>query len=71
MGPTHQYNGDPGTTSVSVKRISNNTLEKSDKRDGKLIRVFPMTLAPASKTMTIAVSDKLHGTTTQFVATKQ
>ena len=54
-----------------MKRISNNTLEESDKRDGKLISVFRMTPPPDSKTMTITVSDKLHGTTSQFVATKQ
>lgn len=62
---------DPGTTRVSVKRMSNNTLEENDKRDGKLISVFRMTPAPDRKTVTITVSDKLHGTTCQFVATKQ
>ena len=46
-------------------------MEESDQRDGKLIGVFRMTLAPDNKTMTITVSDKLHGTTSQFVATKQ
>jgi hypothetical protein len=70
-GTEAPYKGDPGTTSVSVKRIRNNTLEESDKRDGKVISVFRMTLAPDRNTMTIAVSDKLHGTTSQFVATRQ
>src|SRR6516225_820611 len=29
------YKGDPGTTSVSVKKISDHALEETDKRDGK------------------------------------
>ena len=54
-----------------MKRISNNTLEESDKRDGQLISVFRMTPPPDSKTVTITVSDTPHGTASQFVATKQ
>jgi len=65
------YKGDPGTTSVSVRRLVNNMIEERDKRDGKVIGIARMTVAPDGKTMTIAVTDKLHGTTSQFVAEKQ
>ena len=70
-GTDAPYKGDPGTTSVSVKRLGRNTMEESDKRDGKVISVARMTVAADGKTMTIAVNDKLHGTTSQFVAEKQ
>ncbi len=64
------YAGDPGTTSVSLKRIGD-AVEETDKRDGKVIAVDKMTVAPDGKTMTILVDDKLHGTTATYVAEKQ
>jgi hypothetical protein len=65
------YKGDPGTTSVSVKQEGKNNMEETDKRDGKVISVARMTVAADGKSMTIAITDKLHGTTFQFVAEKQ
>jgi hypothetical protein len=70
-GTEAPYKGDPGTTSVSVKRVDKNTIEETDKRDGKVTTVERMTVAADGKSMTIAVSDKLHGTTSEFTATKQ
>jgi hypothetical protein len=70
-GTDAPYKGDPGTSSVSVKRLVKNLIEERDKRDGKVIGIARMTVAPDGKTMTIAVTDKLHGTTSQFVAEKQ
>ncbi len=70
-GTEAPYKGDPGTTSVSVKRLDKNTIEETDRRDGKVISVTRMTVAADGKTMTLAVDDKLHGTTSQFVAEKQ
>ena len=64
------YVGDPGTTSVSLKRIGD-AIEETDKRDGKVTTIGKMTVAPDGKTMTIAVDDKLHGTTATYVAVKQ
>jgi hypothetical protein len=70
-GTDAPYKGDPGTTSVSVKKVDKNTMEETDKRDGKVISVARMTLSADGKGMTIAVDDKLHGTTMQFTAQKQ
>jgi hypothetical protein len=70
-GTEAPYKGDPGTTSVSVKRVNNNTMEETDKRDGKMIAVARMTVSADGKTMTIAIDDKLHGTKSEFTATKQ
>jgi hypothetical protein len=54
-----------------VKRLDKNTVEETDKRDGKVISVSRMTIAADGKTMAIAVDDKLHGTTFQLTAQKQ
>jgi len=70
-GTEAPYKGDPGTTSVSVKKVDTNKMEETDKRDGKVISIALMTLSADSKSMTIAVDDKLHGTTMQFTAQKQ
>ena len=70
-GTEAPYKGDPGTTSVSVKKISDNALEETDKRDGKVISVARLTASADGKTMKIAIDDKLHGTQSEFTATKQ
>jgi len=70
-GTDAPYQGDPGTTSVSVKSMGKNTIEETDKRDGKVITVTKMTVAADGKTMNIQWEDKLHGTTGKIVATKQ
>jgi hypothetical protein len=41
------------------------TLEETDKRDGKIISVSRATLSADGKSMSIAVTDKLRGTTSQ------
>src|SRR6267378_1645359 len=70
-GTEAPYKGDPGTTGVSVKKLDTNKMEETDKRDGKVISIARMTLSADGKSMTIAVDDKLHGTTMQFTALKQ
>jgi hypothetical protein len=70
-GTDAPYKGDPGTTSVSVKSLGKNAIQETDKRDGKVTSVARITVAADGKTMTVAVDDKLHGSTAQFVAVKQ
>lgn len=70
-GTDAPYTGDPGISSVSVKLLGKETLEESDKRDGKVISIARSTLAADGKTMNVKITDKLHGTTSQFVAMKQ
>ena len=64
------YTGDPGTTSVSLKRIGD-SIEETDKRDGKVISVSKLTVSKDGKTITIDVDDKLNGTKATYVAVKQ
>jgi len=70
-GTEAPYKGDPGTTSVSVKKVNKNTLEETDKRDGKVIAVARITVSADGKSLAVAVEDKLHGTSSHFTATKQ
>ena len=70
-GTPAPYKGDPGTDGVSVKMHGKDTLEETDKRGDKVISVSKVTLEPGGKTLKIVAEDKLHGTTTQFVAAKQ
>lgn len=69
-GSDSPYVGDPGTTSVSLKRLGD-AIEETDKRDGKVLSISKMTVSADGKTMTIAVDDKLHGTTASYIAMKQ
>ena len=63
--------GDPGTTSVSVKMVSKNVIEETDKRDGKAISVMTLTVAPDGKTAKATAIDKLQNRTTTFNIVKQ
>jgi hypothetical protein len=70
-GKDYPYKGDPGTTSVALKKIDANTIEESDKRNGKVISVARMTVDPDGKSMKITVEDKLRDTTSNWTADKQ
>jgi hypothetical protein len=64
--------GDPGTTSVSVQMRGKATLEETDKRDGKVIGVWKMTVAADGKTAKASYDDKLRNATDDFPSiTKQ
>jgi hypothetical protein len=63
--------GDPGVTSVSVRMIGKNTMEETDKRDGKVIGVFKATVEPDGKTINASYDDKQQGRTTKFTMMKQ
>jgi hypothetical protein len=70
-GKDAPYNGDPGTTSVSLKSLGKNTVQETDKRNGKVTSVSRMTVSADGKTMNIVVADRLRGTTSSFVAMKE
>jgi hypothetical protein len=69
-GTEAPYKGDPGTTSVSVKKIGPNSIEETDKREGKVISVARITVSADGKTMKFLIDDKLRGTQGEFSATK-
>jgi hypothetical protein len=70
-GTDAPFKGDPGTTSVSVRKIGKDTIEETDKRNGKVIGVVKSTVSPDGKSMRIVFEDKQTGRTSHSTATKQ
>ncbi|MGO9242464.1 MAG: hypothetical protein ACLQBJ_16795 [Bryobacteraceae bacterium] len=70
-GPDAPMKGDPGVTSVSLKMRGKDTLEETDKRDGKVIGVLRMTVAANGKSAKASYDDKLENRTMEFDVTKQ
>jgi len=63
--------GDLSNTLVSVKRKDENTVEETDKRDGKIVEVTRFTVSADGKTLTVSMENKTNGASKQFVAYKQ
>ena len=70
-GQEYPINGDPGQTMVVLKRVGNDTIEETDKRDGKIVGIFRMTVSKDGKTIDAEYNDKQHGTKTTFTMEKQ
>ena len=70
-GPEAPMKGDPGVTSVQLKLIGKNTLEETDKREGKVIAVVKMTVSPDGKSAKLIATDMQQNKTTEFNATKE
>jgi hypothetical protein len=70
-GTDAPYMGDPGISTVSVKRIDANTIEETDKRAGKAISTSRMTVSADGKTIAFVSHDLRAGTTTKATAIKQ
>jgi len=62
---------DPGKTWVSLKRISNDTIEETDSRDGKVTDVIRTTVSADGKTLSVVDDDQAHGMTMQYRLIKQ
>jgi len=70
-GGDSPFKGAYGYDAVSVRRLNPNTIEETDKRDGRIVEVYTMTVSPGGKMMTIVDSSKLTGRTSTMVAKKQ
>lgn len=70
-GKEYPIEGDPGHTVVTLKRISADTIEETDKRDGKVVGVFRMTVSKDGKSISAVFDDKERDTKTSFTMYKQ
>ena len=70
-GKEYPINGDPGRTMVTLKRIGNDTIEETDKRDGKVVGIYRMTVSSDGKQIHAQYTDKERGTTTSFTMEKK
>lgn len=59
-GTDAPYNGSNEFTSVSLKVIDKNTIEESDKKDGKIVKISLWSIRPDGKTMHVRFDDT-HG----------
>lgn len=70
-GSDAPYKGDPGITTVSITKIDANTVEETDKRDGKAIGVAHLSVDPDGKHLKLNYEDKLQGQNFNVTAEKQ
>jgi hypothetical protein len=70
-GKDYPIQGDPGHTMVSLKRIGDNTIEETAKRDGKVVGVSRLTVSKDGKSIQVEYADKQRGTKTAYTMEKQ
>lgn len=70
-GPQSPVVGDPGWTSVALKRTGPDTLVETDYRDGKPIGIYTYAMAADGRTIRADAQDLLHGTTSAATLIKQ
>jgi len=70
-GTEAPYKGDPGISTVTVKKAGRNSMVETDKRDGKVIAVLTSTVSADGMTMHVLFDDKLRNRTMSFEAVKQ
>jgi len=70
-GKDYPVEDDPGNTMVSVKRISPTSVEVTSKRNGKVVGISHMSVAPGGQSIHVVFENKEAGTTTTFDMQKQ
>ena len=56
-GTEAPYNGDPEFTGVSLKMIDSRTIQESDLKDGKVVKIDTWSIRPDGKTMHVRFDD--------------
>jgi len=54
-----------------VKRIDEQTIEETDKREGKVVEVIRFTISSDGRTMSVSMKDIAKSTTSEFVLHKE
>jgi hypothetical protein len=70
-GKEYPVTGDPGHTVVTLKRIDENTVEETDRRNGKVTDEIRIAAAKDGKTIDVTDKDPVHGQTTTYTLEKQ
>jgi uncharacterized lipoprotein YmbA len=70
-GKEYPVVGDPGHTSVTLRKIDANTVEEIDHRQGKVVDEIQLEAAQDGKTVEVTDRDLAHGQTTTFTLDKQ
>ena len=70
-GTEAAYSGDPGVTSVSVRKVDEHSFEETDLRHGKPVQVRRWRFDPDGRTAHVRLKDVASGDTTEALARKQ
>jgi hypothetical protein len=70
-GKEYPVAGDPGKTTVSLKKIDDATVEETDHRQGKIVDEIRLALAKDGNTITVIDRDIAHGQTITYTLEKQ
>ena len=70
-GKEYPVVGDPGHTTVTLKRLSANAVEETDHRQGKVTDVIHLATAADGKTIKLEDKDVAHGQTVTLTLEKQ
>jgi hypothetical protein len=70
-GKEYPVTGDPGQTSVTLKRLDDNTVMETDHRLGRVTDEIRMAAAKDGKTIDVTDKDVLRGQTVTFTLEKQ
>jgi hypothetical protein len=70
-GKYYPVEDDPAHTMVMLKQLDSNTVEQTSKRDGKIVSVLRLTVAPDGKTIHATYENKEDSTTTRSEMRKQ
>jgi hypothetical protein len=70
-GKEYPMNGDPGKTTVVLKKLNDQTVEELDHRGGKLVDRIRMTASKDGKTIAVRDEDLAHGQTQSYTLVKQ
>ena len=63
--------GDPGQTSISMKKVDDLTIDETDKRNGKVIGTARLTVSADGKTMKVVWKDLERNSDGSFMQNKQ
>ena len=70
-GNFYPVEDDPAHTMVMLKLLDSNTVEQTNKREGKIVSVLRLTVAPDGKTIHASYENKEDNTTTRSEMRKQ
>jgi hypothetical protein len=70
-GKEYPIVGDPGGTTVSLKKLDANAVEETDHRQGKVVDEIHLAASKDGKTIAVTDKDLAHGQTTTYTLDKQ
>jgi hypothetical protein len=70
-GKDYPFHGDPGTTSVVLKKIDDHRWEETYKRNGEVVGISRITVSDDGKSLNIVSEDTHRGTVDTWIAEKQ